>query len=311
MTFEVQGLGYIIARIIADSISPDGVRLTTFELEYPRFIHSEFMTHRQLSKNAASSRAIPVKAMHKQLKEIPQAPVHWGKNMPGMQAKEELGELEKKGAQGLWDGARIAAIAIAVVMDDIGVHKQIVNRITEPYMQMKVVCSGTEWANFFWLRNHPDAQPEIQELARVMWEAYNSSIPKELSPGEWHLPYIDTTWDTSEEVWLYKDASGEELSLEDAIKVSVSCCAQVSYRKLDDSLEKALNIYDRLINSVPVHASPTEHQATPADYFTFCNTEDWVDGVTHIDRDGFLWSGNFKSWIQGRQLIPNNYKGSL
>lgn len=308
MTIEVEGLGFIKAKIIADSASYyDQTRLTTFELEYPRFIHSEFMTHRGLSKNAASSRAIPVATMHRQILDKPQAPVSWGKNMPGMQAKELLDGDDLTTAMALWDRGRNEAIAVAQAMERLGVHKQIVNRRTEPDMQMKVVCSGTDnaWANFFWLRNHPDAQPEIQELARVMWECYEDNIIEILYPGEWHLPYIEVSTQGNIGIQQFMLADGTGLTLDEAIKVSVSCCAQVSYRKLDDSLEKAINIYDRLVTSVPVHASPTEHQATPINYDE-CEKWERINGVTHMDTYGNLWSGNFKSWIQNRQLIPNN-----
>ena len=310
MTIEVEGLGFIKAKIIADSASYyDQTRLTTFELEYPRFIHSEFMTHRGLSKNAASSRAIPVATMHKHILGKPQGPVSWGKNMPGMQAKELMDGDDLVTAKALWDRSRNDAIATAQAMERLGLHKQIVNRVTEPHMQMKVVCSGTDnaWANFFWLRNHPDAQPEIQELARVMWECYENNTIETLIPGEWHLPYIETGTNGATGNQTFVDNTGRFLTLDEAIKVSVSCCAQVSYRKLDDSLDKALAIYDRLITSVPVHASPTEHQATPIEYEQYA----WPDGVTHIDKPGHLWSGNFKSWIQNRQLIPNNVRNSF
>ena len=307
---EKQGLGGITARIVADSISlQDGTRLTTFELEYPRFIHSEFMTHRALSKNAASSRAIPVPAMLKHIAEFPQRPVSWGKNMPGMQAKELLDPETYEKAVAVWDRGREQALAIAADLHQLGVHKQIVNRRTEPDMQMKVVASGTDdgWANFFWLRNHPDAQPEIQELARVMFEAYNAATPTVLVPGEWHLPYISIKRNMYNQQ-VFSDHNDTVLSLDDARKVSASCCAQVSYRKLDDSLEKALDIYDKLVTSVPVHASPIEHQATPIDYIGIDLTGKWEPGVTHVTKEGHLYSGNFKSWIQNRQLVPNNAK---
>jgi hypothetical protein len=30
-----------------------------------------------------------------------------------------------------------------------------------------------------------------------------------------------------------------------------------------------------------------------------------VPGITHQDREGQLWSGNLRGWIQHRKLIPN------
>lgn len=303
----------ITAKIIADSESIyTGERITTFELEYPRFIHSEFMTHRMLSKNSASSRAIPITAMHKHIEEVPQYPSKWGKNNPGMQSKEEMSELERTSAIAVWDAARIQAISHSKILASIGAHKQIANRTTEPYMQMKVVVTGTEQAynNFFWLRNHEDADPTIADLAAKMWTEYTECPePVLLSSTEWHLPYITTGRRVvGGELRYY--VGGNEVTLHVARKVSASCCAQVSYRKNDESIEKAEMIFDKLINSVPVHASPVEHQAMPIDYSTTnCYEPDtWEDGVTHVYRDGTLWSGNFRDWIQFRQLIPNHTK---
>jgi formate-dependent nitrite reductase cytochrome c552 subunit len=259
-----------------------------------------------LSKNAASSRAIPTAKMRQHIVDVPQAPVHWGKNQPGMQAYEELDPVHKESAQLLWVEARNVALNFSVVMEQIGAHKQIVNRITEPYMQMKVVCSGTEFANLFYLRDHEHADPTIRELARVMRQAYDASTPWALASGEWHVPYVDRVLDKDGELHYF--SSGNKLSLEDAIKVSASCCAQVSYRNLDESLEKAISIYDRLINSKPMHASPVEHQGVPIDMEYTCafEPETWENGITHVRKDGSLWSANFKGFVQYRQLLEGH-----
>jgi hypothetical protein len=304
---EIKGKGNIVARIIADSYA-NGSRLTTYELEYQRFIHSEFMTHKMLSKNAASSRAIPMAKMRKHIVDVPQAPIHWGQNQPGMQANQEMDDLHKESARLLWDEARKSALSYSIVMEQVGAHKQIVNRLTEPFMQMKVICSGTEFENFFWLRDHPAADPNIAELARVMRIAQDQSEPWALAPGEWHVPYVDRKLD--EKGILHYFSQGNEIALEDAIKLSASCCAQVSYRALDERLEKAISIYDRLINNTPMHASPVEHQATPID---LAGTEpyapeSWEPGVTHVKRDGSLWSANFQGFIQYRQTLENHTK---
>ena len=326
----------ISAKIIADSISPAGVRITTFELEYPRFIHAEFMTHRMFSRNAASSRAIPVNRAIELIRENTAMPIHWGKNQPGMTAKEECNErinaevdatpfgaiVENWSREQTWNVARDNAIAIARLFNDAGYHKQIVNRLLEPFTHIKVVLTATEYENFWWLRDHKDAQPEIAELARVMREEYNKSLPVEMCQGEWHVPYyrsgmwssIGSDFDESPRV----DIDGK--TLQEAIAISASCCAQVSYRKLDDSLEKAEDIYRRLVESEPVHASPFEHQATPIHEPYFRSDEQVLlhcepdnetldsKGITHFDRRGWAWSGNFRGWIQNRQLIPNNVK---
>lgn len=307
--------GGISARLIAHSVNlnPSGTvdesqEIATFELTYPRFIHSELMTHRVFSRNAASSRAIPVRRMIEMVKEDPAMPIHWGRNQPGMQAKEELSHNEQLAAKADWLKAAKNAAEVAESLNEKGVHKQIVNRILEPFQFMKTIVTSTELANWFWLRDHEDAQPEIKEVARAMVEVLLSSMPEPLKAGEWHTPYVGHMMDEDGDLRYYIDIDGETITLplEQALRVSSSCCAQVSFRALDESLEKAEKIYSMLVESEPVHASPFEHQATPI------NPVDLVSeipsGVTHVDKHSRLWSGNFKNFIQHRQLIPNNAK---
>lgn len=304
----------ITAKIILDSISPSGVRIITWELEYPRFIHSEFMTHRVFSRNSASSRAIPIERMIKNIRDNPAAPIHWGKNQAGMQANEELIGREAELAQAIWLEAMYDALEHSSALHDVGVHKQIANRITEPFQHMKVVMTTTEHSNWFWLRAHKDAQPEIgghptEGLARKMKVCYDESVPQQLKVGMWHLPYVKCVYDYEDQFYL--DENDKSISLEQAVMISASCCAQVSYRKSDGSLEKAETIYRKLIESEPCHASPVEHQALCFDDlnpdFEY-SPMTWPNGVTHMDKNGELWSGNFRGWIQLRQLIPNNVK---
>lgn len=323
----------ISAKIIADSISPDGIRITTYELEYPRFIHAEFMTHRLFSRNAASSRAIPVKKAIELIRADTAKPIHWGKNQPGMSAKEECEERVFLGCddethdhskkyfsrEAAWNSARERAIFVAEAFDMAGYHKQIVNRMLEPFSHIKVVLTATEYDNFFYLRCHKDAQPEIQKLAELMYEARQASTPVELKPGSWHVPYYkDGQWAPFCDLANVDDPQeGVGFTLADALAISSSCCAQVSYRRLDDSLEKARDIYARLVESKPVHASPFEHQATPMQEPRFreddqvlliCQEETDTDskGITHFDKRGYAWSGNLKGWVQHRQLIDDN-----
>lgn len=293
----------IEVKIIADSYNPDmNSRLTTFELVYPRFIHSELMTHRVFSRNAASSRAIPIDKVIELLQTNPAMPVHWGKNQAGMQASTEIENIE--GAKLLWLAARDSAINHAIVMRDMGLHKQIVNRVLEPYQLIKTIVTATEFNNWFWLRDHADAQPEIKELAKKMHDEYEISIPLLLSEGEWHVPYVNIQRSIHTGELFYIDENDKYITAEEARMISASCCAQVSYRKNDGSLEKASVVFDRLINSVPVHASPVEHIATP-----IVDSEAFeIEGITHLDKHGQLWSGNLRGWVQFRQLIPNNVK---
>jgi hypothetical protein len=293
------------AKIIADSINANNVRITTFELIYPRIIHSELMTHRMFSRNAASSRAIPVKTMIDLIEQNPAMPSHWGKNQAGMQASEELDETSKQAVKDLWLNACKDAVSHARVMADIGAHKQVINRITEPYQHMKVVLTATEYNNWYWLRDHADADPTIAELAADMRYVHDKSEPELLAEGEWHLPYVDCRKGFFRQV--YFDETGNAITLEQALMISASCCAQVSYRKSDGSLEKAEVVFKRLIESKPCHASPTEHQAMCTGQYDPQDTP-WPEGITHVDRDGNLWSGNLKDWVQYRQLLVDNVK---
>jgi hypothetical protein len=298
----------ITAKIIADSISESGVRITTFELEFPRIVMSEFLTHRIFSRNAASSRAIPVKSMNEAIKQNIARPIQFGKNQSGMQDAGEHFELieGKYTPQQWWDMAAEIALDFSNAFDRAGYHKQVCNRLTEPFQHMKVVLTSTSYDNWFNLRWHEDADPTIHVLADVILAAYEDSEPRLLLEGEWHTPYFqDGYWSPSHVVdGEFVAACGT--SLGDALKISSSCCAQVSFRKSDDTLEKAKLVYSRLVESFPVHASPTEHQATPIACDKEYQFPEWPDGVTHMDRDGVLYSGNFKGWIQHRQLIPNH-----
>lgn len=318
----VEGKGGIKATMIAHSVSTNGKEIATYELEYPRFVHSEFMTHRLFSRNAASSRAIPVSKCIDQVTVNPAMPIHWGKNQPGMKADEECDSMVyihdfHTTREDAWRLAGDDMAGYADMLSLAGYHKQIVNRLLEPFQFIKVVCTATEFDNFFHLRNHKDAQPEIQELARVMLECNNKSTPELLQSGEWHAPYVTTardqdTWERTYFIGEFRK-NQKRITAEEALKVSASCCAQVSYRLLDDSLEKAIAIYDNLVTSTPVHASPFEHQASPMEYPQELDGENLssyigpsMDGATHTDLHGSNWSGNLKGWIQYRQLIPNN-----
>ena len=149
------------AEVLLDSVNPAGQRLTTFVLRFPRFVLSEFNTHRMFSRNASSSRAIPTTKLMQQLREDPVVPVEWGRNQAGMQAREVLDAVAASAAEAEWLAARDAALAHAEQLRAIGAHKQIVNRVLEPWMWTSVIVSSTTYDNFFTLRCHPDAQPEI------------------------------------------------------------------------------------------------------------------------------------------------------
>lgn len=221
-------------------------------------------------------------------------PIHWGKNQPGMQASEEFEDKEL--IYDLMEEWRVVAnnsISSAEWMSEKGLHKQVVNRILEPFQHIDVVVTATEWKNFFDLRFNKDAQPEMYELARVMLDTVLDSKPKELYPGSYHTPYI----------------SDEEIDnwdgLLDPCLVSAARCARVSYSNHDGSMcdpIKDMELAKRLLESG--HMSPFDHQGTPIDREHLNQTDWWnVHGITHMDKNMNLWSGNFKGWVQYRQTL--------
>lgn len=269
------------AKIIADSVGYYGgamSRLTTIQLRYPRLVHSELMTHRVFSRNASSSRAIPVAKMIEQVRTDPAAPYVWTTNKPGMQGDVVTDpELIAKYDQMWIEAANQAADNAEVLMGE-GLHKQVVNRILEPFQWISVIVTATEWANWFELRNHKDADPTIKRLAEVMLAAMEESEPKHLIAGEWHLPYV-----SKEE----KSA----LPIATLVKISAARCARVSYLTHDGAfpdVDKDIALYERLVGSRPLHASPIEHQAR----------------VINLNNDEIGLNCNFSPlWVQHRKLL--------
>lgn len=259
-------------RIIKDSLGPSGKRITTWLLSYPRFVHSELMTHRQFSRNSASSRAIPIQKMISRVWHDPVLPVWWGRNQKGMQAKEELTGLRKRAVVRLWLLARLFAIAFAWLLWKLDLHKQIANRLLEPWLFITVVVTTTEHANWFHLRRHPDAQPEIQWVANDMWEKWHASVPTRKRVGEWHLPFID-------------DAEHTMYMLDDLKKIAVGRLARVSYLTHEGVRNPSEDVVlcERLAASG--HWSPFEHVARPTLSAERC--------------------GNFTGWMQYRKFFAN------
>lgn len=345
----VHGAYGIYAKVLAHSVGPDGTNLITFEISYPRIVLAEENTHRMLSKNSASSRAIPFEKM---VQNLTGRPVRFGQANAGMQDKGEdfdgrvaIPGVEADSRAGgpvylspedAWAAAIESATEWSRAFFEAGYHKQVYNRLTEAGQMMKTVISGTELANFYWLRDDGAADPTLRELARVMHEAQRLSTPLYLNAGDWHLPYVRCVRNSGGTMTYMilqsGDPDGDEycgwtpLSLENARKVSAARCAAVSFRNVDYTLEKSLVVYERLVGEDRKHASAFEHQATPmavarygplptgADLREAVNItaypQTWEEGVSHADRKGQLWSGNFRQWIQFRKLIPGeNYPG--
>lgn len=254
---KIEGKNGIYAKVLRHSKSAvSGDELLTIEGNFPRIILPELQTHRMLflrdmiSKNLQSSRAVPLSKMLREVKDNPFVPTHFGKNKPGMSAETEVEDT--KLAKDLWLDAAYDAYCNAVAMEQMGLHKQIVNRAIEPFVMSKAVISATDWNNLFHLRDHDDAQPECRDLVRCIIKAKEISNPMLIEPGEWHVPYVHTDRNAFGEFIYYSD-SFKKISAETAKKISSSCNAQVSYRLLNTSEEKAEDIHSRLIGSVPGH----------------------------------------------------------
>lgn len=276
----------MMVKIVADSISPQGIRLTTFHLRYWRAIHAELMTHRDFSRNARSSRAVPSKVLLTEDIFTPQ----FGMNKPGMQSDILAPvELQEKWA-GEWQNLAQLCREQVERWSAEGMHKQHANRPLEWFGWIDVLVSATRWGNFWVLRISEYAQPEFNELAFVMRETMNASCPIDLRHGEWHLPYI-------------KQEERQAYDTDFLRALSTARCARLSYVPFDGEAnhEAEMKRYEKLVVSQPVHASPAEHQATPDDVYPEANL-----ARRPTFRNPQL-HGNFHGWIQNRKLIPNEY----
>lgn len=301
------------AKIICDSVSPAGHRLTTFECTFPRIILAEVNTHRVLSRNSASSRAIPIEKMIKRVLDDPYIPEHWGKNQRGMQATEDVHPSEVFGLRGLWWGAASLMIAQASELLERGIHKQITNRLLEPFMWHTALITATEFSNLFNLRDNKDAHPDFRDLAHAMRELYGKGEPIKRGHQDWHTPLA-----------LDEDVDG--FSIVDGIvnwdelrcKVSVGRCARVSYLTHDGKRDPQadVDLCERLLASG--HMSPFEHVARPmteeelemfkqakvywdGKAWVYVGKKERAPGVSRYTH--FL--GNFNGWVQYRKLIPH------
>jgi thymidylate synthase ThyX len=270
----------IYAKVIADSVSDSGKRLTTMEVQCHRFVLAEFNTHRRFSRNSASSRAIPFPKQLSRIDDLGIAyPLSWPAEQKGMQGGTELSQNDIDMARKRWYYAYEDIRAQAVKLHQLGVHKSVINRLLEPFMWHKIIVSATEWENFFDQRCSPLAQPELRVLAEMMRDALNASVPNYVETGVWHLPYIDD--ETIQNVMDEPTIRDETEALR---MISAARCARVSYLTHDGKRDILvdLGLFKRLTTANPPHWSPLEHVATP-------------------DRLGTIKS-NFDGWIQLRGI---------
>lgn len=316
----------ISAKMIKDSVSPDGIRIRSILARYPLPIHGEFMTHRVFSRNASSNRAIPTPRLLADVTQDPFMPLRWLQNEPGMQGYQELPQDEQDFALRVWTDALYGAVNAVKLLDgrEFKLHKQYLNRLIGPFQHINVLFTTTSMANFVGLRDHHAAMPEIQEVARSIVKASDESEPQLLQPGEWHLPWIE------EEDWLATNHLNDDDQIDVLRKVSTARCARTSYMTFEgkrSTIEEDVPMHDKLVGSDPKHASPAEHQATPdtkqkgivravypdglvkfvSPYTGEC-TVDTIPGVKILP----VWDheplhGNFDGWNQYRKMIPGEY----
>lgn len=308
--------------ILASWPSNGAPKIITLHGRYPRIIHSEVMTHRKKSKNARSSRAVPTLTMLNEVRTIPFVPWHWGRNQKGMQAGEDCNEpIELFDArhdvgnywvnrEDGWLTARDRAADIAEAYMDAGYHKQIPNRLLEPFAWIDTLFTSTSWANFLHLRDHKDAEPHLQDFARLVGAALkwindrNGQGFQSLDPGNWHLPYVEAD-DVRQAVDYLRNRVSimptDERITEILKKISAARCARISYKPFDGdaSFEREIERFNHLVSSDRIHASPTEHQATPDEGIQHGFNTNWM----HPGLGGNLGPG----WIQFRKQIPGEY----
>lgn len=303
-------------KILLDSVNPAGVRLTTWELTYPRFVHAELMTHRVFSRSSASSRAIPYKTMRDRIVNDPVMPVWWGKNQAGMQAEVPMSLAEIVVAEQTWVRGMKRAVETADELHTLGAHKQIVNRVTEPWMWITVIMSTTCHANWFEQRDHKAAQPELRHFAAYMHDLYWSMKPKFLPAGEWHMPLLDDREQLVSEGFTsvkptfdygYGDGGLRFLpvSLSDFDNtlqaISAGRCARTSYLTHHGKRDpkEDVGLFQRMSGASPSHRAPLEHVAQ-----SMASSPSAIATLDH-DFTGNAFFGNFQGFKQLRGFVPN------
>lgn len=267
--------GNIKADILLDSINSSGVRLTTAIIQIPRIVLAEFNTHRKLSRNSASSRAIPFKKMLELVNANPFIPLAVQKDHKGMQGSEYFNKEEYNIFKEIWLSNLDDAMAGAMAISSGGATKQLANRLLEPFMYHKILVTSTSFDNFTALRNHDAAEIHIAEGARKLTTALNNSTPSYLGHREMHLPFIlkedKNDYLNSEH---FQEVMGELKAMQQVHNmeylnpgqiylalISAGRSARVSYNNFDGTTDhkKDYELACSLVQSG--HWSPLEHQA--------------------------------------------------
>lgn len=299
----------MFARVLRSSHNnvTDGI-LRSVHLHYPRSIHAEIMTHRVFGRNARSSRAVPVKRMLEEVRTTPFVPWHWTHNQPGMQgeggwnekvvlfgsAAQFVDDTTAVSREAAWLHGRDMMCDLAESFADAEYHKQLVNRLVEPFGWIDTLITADQWKNFMHLRDHRAAEPHLRDLSQMAKEAFDKAPVQTLGDGGWHFPYVSDE-ELGDEIaeWLVDHPETGLNTLEMACRVDSARCARISYTPFDGnpSYERELERFNQLANDDAVHASPMEHQA-----------------MATTPENSFGLHGNLRpGWVQFRKTIPNEW----
>lgn len=274
-------IGQSTATVIADT-QKYGHRITTVELVYPRYIHSELLTHRMFSRNASSSRATPLRVTCMEAMFDPVFFDYVGLNKSGMVEGEEISEKDKENFKKDWEALAFKVAAEVYRMSLVyNVHKGVLNRALEPFLRIRTLVTATDWDNFFKLRLAEDAQPEMRSLAEAIKGAMDKSTPED---SYYHVPYVDMNNGD-----VYGDATVNNIVFSKYALLSAARCARVSYARLDGKPtddDADIGLASKLLNDG--HMSPFEHCAIYA-----------VESAYY---------GNLYHWRSYRNMIENRQK---
>jgi|SRR5690606_8116950 len=314
-------MGYYV-KVVEDTLAPNKRRGISLEMSYPRFIHSEVLTHRDRARNSSSSRAIPWPVMCSKIRDDAVVPLAWVREQKGMMGGLALTGEDAEKATKIWLKLRDNAVYGAQELADLGIHKSLCNRVTEPWMWITTIMTATQWKHFLLLRAHPEAEQHFQHLGRLIINAIKASKPKKLKEGEWHLPYVvEEDYDecrkyaitasrysakTCQLINKHYENGNEILKM-----ISVARCARVSIvspGEVKRNIQKDLETFDRLhcgskmchsdsmellggdqLDHLP-HISPFEHQ---------------LMALSVNERDS--WMGCVKGYKQYRKEFKNEY----
>jgi pimeloyl-ACP methyl ester carboxylesterase len=245
---------------------------------FPRGKLAEFNTHRMLSRNSESARAMPPEMTIERVLADPYIP-EFGSRVKGMGVGDPLPDMDAFAAGNAWLDARDAAVGVARKLLSMNVAKEQVNEVLTPFMWHTVIVTATEWDNFFALRAHKDAAPSLRKAVVLMKQAIAESSPRVLTFGQWHLPLVEQ----KESPTHSSQFAG----------VSAGRCARSSY-STHHNPESAQDSFARWIKLAQSgHWSPGEHPA------------ECVRGDMGLDL------GNFRGWRQLRKFYPQEavFKG--